>query len=406
MKDMHFRWRENPTVIAQYMLAKEVPIQSEVTLKPNEICVVLENGKVVGSVSQQHMEVNPQVGMIGRLFGKQNPQRSFMFCFTGPHQIMVQVKGQSNQGDEINCLVSMKVEITRESAPRLLTFPAKGVLSVHASDIAKELTSIVQSKTMSFLKEMNSEGMRTLEVDEDLCFHLKSELRSSFDEYGLLHRGIHVIWSTTVAEQKLQNEKDIERIALSKEADSDRQELELNHLIQTEQRKHEINARLSLVGVQAQHKAELEHELLKLENQGDLTFAQWAQKNKLLQAQNQVEREERLKDAQLDLEMSKLNADKQRLEQSADLEAKEEKTRRAMEMFEQVQAKKQERMKLNAEQEKERLNQHAKASENTIAVLEKIASTATDPLVQMEALKQLAELRKADVGGQRDAYKD
>ena len=403
---MHFRWRENPTVIAQYMLAKEVPIQSEVTLKPNEICVVLENGKVVGSVSQQHMEVNPQVGMIGRLFGKQNPQRSFMFCFTGPHQIMVQVKGQSNQGDEINCLVSMKVEITRESAPRLLTFPAKGVLSVHASDIAKELTSIVQSKTMSFLKEMNSEGMRTLEVDEDLCFHLKSELRSSFDEYGLQHRGIHVIWSATVAEQKLQNEKDIERIALSKEADSDRQELELNHLIQTEQRKHEINARLSLVGVQAQHKAELEHELLKLENQGDLTFAQWAQKNKLLQAQNQVEREERLKDAQLDLEMSKLNADKQRLEQSADLEAKEEKTRRAMEMFEQVQAKKQERMKLNAEQEKERLNQHAKASENTIAVLEKIASTATDPLVQMEALKQLAELRKADVGGQRDAYKD
>ena len=190
---MHFRWRENPTVIAQYMLASKVPIQAEVTLKPNEICVVLENGKVVGSVSQQHMEVNPQVGMIGKLFGKQNPQRSFMFCFTGPHQIMVQVRGHSNQGDEINCLVSMKVEITRESAPRLLTFPAKGVVSVHASDIAKELTSIVQSKTISFLKEMNSEGMRTIEVNEDLCFHLKSELRSSFDEYGLQHRGIHVI---------------------------------------------------------------------------------------------------------------------------------------------------------------------------------------------------------------------
>ena len=403
---MHFRWRENPTVIAQYMLASKVPIQAEVTLKPNEICVVLENGKVVGSVSQQHMEVNPQVGMIGKLFGKQNPQRSFMFCFTGPHQIMVQVRGHSNQGDEINCLVSMKVEITRESAPRLLTFPAKGVVSVHASDIAKELTSIVQSKTISFLKEMNSEGMRTIEVNEDLYFHLKSELRSSFDEYGLQHRGIHVIWSTTVAEQRLQNEKDLERIALSKEADSDRQELELNHLIQTEQRKHEINARLALVGVQAQHKAELEHELLKIENEGNLTFAQWVQNNKLTQAQNDASREEKLKDAQLDLEVSKLNSDKQRFEQTAHLEAKEHKKRRAMEMFEQVQAKKQERMKIDAEQERERLDQHAKASENTIAVLEKIASTATDPMVQMEALKQLAELRKADVSGQRDAYKD
>ena len=403
---MHFRWRENPAVIAQYMVASKVPMQAEVTLKPNEICVVLENGKVVGSVSQQHMEVNPQVGMISKLFGRQNPQRSFMFCFTGPHQVLVQVKGQSNNGDEINCLVSLKVEITRESAPRLLTFPAKGVISVHASDIAKGLTSIVQSNTLAFLKDMSSEGMRTVEANEDLCFHLKSELRSSFDEYGLQHRDIHIIWSTTVAEQRLQNEKDLERITLSKEADSDRQELELDHLIKNEQRKHEINARLSLVGVQAQHKAEMEHELQKLENENNLTFTQWMQDNKLLQAQNDAGRQEKLKDAQLDLEVSKLNADKQRFEQAANLEAKEDKKRRAMEMFEQVQAKKQERMKIDAAQERERLDQHAKASQSTISVLEKIASTATDPLVQMEALKQLAELRKADVGGQKDAYKD
>ena len=403
---MHFRWRENPAVIAQYMVASKVPIQAEVTLKPNEICVVLENGKVVGSVSQQHMEVNPQVGMIGRLFGRQNPKRAFMFCFTGPHEIMVQVKGQSNKGDEINCLVSMKVEITRESAPRLLTFPAKGVVTVHASEIAKELTSIVKANTLTFLKDMTSEQMRTVEANEDLCFHLKSELRSSFDQYGLQHRGIHVIWSTSVAEQRLQNEQDLERVRLSKEADSDRQELELNHMIKTEQRKHEINARLSLVGVQAQHKAEMENELLKLENEGNLNFTQWVQNNRLQQAQNEASREETLKDAQLDLEVSKLNAEKERFERSADLDEKEDKKRRAMEMFEQIQLKKQERMRLDAEQEKERLSQHAKASENTISVLEKIASTATDPSVQMEALKQLAELRKADVDGQKDAYKD
>ena len=403
---MHFRWRENPAVIAQYMVASKVPVKAEVTLKPNEICVVLENGKVVGSVSQQHMEVNPQIGMIGRLFGRQNPQRAFMFCFTGPHEVMVQVKGQSNQGSEINCLVSMKVEITRESAPRLLTFPAKGVMTVHASDIAKELTSIVKSSTLSFLKDMAAENMRTVDTNEDLCFHLKSELRSSFDQFGLQHRGIHIIWSTTVSEQKLQNEKDLERIRLTKEAESDRQELELNHMIRTEQRKHEINARLSLVGVQAQHKAEMESELLKLENESKLTFAQWTQNNRLQQAQNEAHREEVLKDAQLDVEVSRLNAEKERFARAADSEEKEDKKRRAMEMFEQVQAKKQERMRLEAEQEKQRLDQHAQASQNTISVLENIASNATDPAVQMEALKQLAELRKADVSGQKDAYKD
>ena len=403
---MHFRWRENPAVIAQYMVANKVPEQAEVTLKPNEICVVLENGKVVGSVSQHHMEVNPEIGMIGRLFGKQNPQRSFMFCFTGPHQIMVQVKGQSNLGSEINCLVSMKVEITRESAPRLLTFPAKGTLTIHASDIAKELRSIVGSNTLNFLKNMNSEEMRTLETNEDLCFHLKSELRSTFDEYGLQHRGIHIIWSSSVAEQRLQNESDLERIRLSKEADADRQELELNHMIQTEQRKHEINARLALVGVQAQQKAEMESELQRLENEGNLSFAEWSQKNRLVQAQKQSDREEYLKDAQTELEVSKLIAEQQRVMQSPAQHEKDEKQRRAMEMFEQVQAKKQERMRIAAEQEKERLDQHSKASENTISVLEKIASTATDPAVQMEALKQLAELRKTDVSGQKDAYKE
>tara|TARA_B100000925_G_C22002442_1_gene471973 strand:- start:1039 stop:2250 length:1212 start_codon:yes stop_codon:yes gene_type:complete len=403
---MHFRWRENPAVIAQYMVANKVPEQAEVTLKPNEICVVLENGKVVGSVSQHHMEVNPEIGMIGRLFGKQNPQRSFMFCFTGPHQIMVQVKGQSNLGSEINCLVSMKVEITRESAPRLLTFPAKGTLTIHASDIAKELRSIVGSNTLNFLKNMNSEEMRTLETNEDLCFHLKSELRSTFDEYGLQHRGIHIIWSSSVAEQRLQNESDLERIRLSKEADADRQELELNHMIQTEQRKHEINARLALVGVQAQQKAEMESELQRLENEGNLSFAEWSQKNRLVQAQKQSDREEYLKDAQTELEVSKLIAEQQKVMQSPAQHEKDEKQRRAMEMFEQVQAKKQERMRIAAEQEKERLDQHSKASENTISVLEKIASTATDPAVQMEALKQLAELRKTDVSGQKDAYKE
>ena len=403
---MHFRWRENPAVIAQYMVANKVPEQAEVTLKPNEICVVLENGKVVGSVSQHHMEVNPEIGMIGRLFGKQNPQRSFMFCFTGPHQIMVQVKGQSNLGSEINCLVSIKVEITRESAPRLLTFPAKGTLTIHASDIAKELRSIVGSNTLNFLKNMNSEEMRTLETNEDLCFHLKSELRSTFDEYGLQHRGIHIIWSSSVAEQRLQNESDLERIRLSKEADADRQELELNHMIQAEQRKHEINARLALVGVQAQQKAEMESELQRLENEGNLSFAEWSQKNRLVQAQKQSDREEYLKDAQTELEVSKLIAEQQKVMQSPAQHDKDEKQRRAMEMFEQVQAKKQERMRIAAEQEKERLDQHSKASENTISVLEKIASTATDPAVQMEALKQLAELRKTDVSGQKDAYKE
>ena len=59
---------------------------------------------------------------------------------------------------------------------------------------------------------MTAENMRTVETNEDLCFHLKAELRSSFDQFGLQHRGIHIIWMMSVAEQRLQNEKDLKEL--------------------------------------------------------------------------------------------------------------------------------------------------------------------------------------------------
>jgi hypothetical protein len=75
-------------------------------------------------------------------------------------------------------------------------------------------------------------------------------------------------------------------------------------------------------------------------------------------------------------------------------------------MFKMVQDKKRERMALNQEKEKMRLEQHQQGSEKTISVLENIAANSTDPQVQLEALKQLADLRKTDVEAQKGAYKD
>ena len=94
---MHFRWRTNPTVVAQYMNDADVPRQA-VTLKPNEVCVVLENGKIVGSVSQQHLEVNPQIGLFSKLFGKTNPSSLIYVRIYWPHSILVQVRGISDNG--------------------------------------------------------------------------------------------------------------------------------------------------------------------------------------------------------------------------------------------------------------------------------------------------------------------
>jgi len=403
---MHFRWRTNPTVIAQYMNDADVPREAEVTLKPNEVCVVLENGKIVGSVSQQHLQVNPEIGLFSKLFGKTNPVRSFMFAFTGPHSILVQVRGISEGGDEINCLVTLKIEVTRETATRLLTFPAKGTMMVQAKDIADILSPVVNSTALQHLHGLNADSMRTVQVNDDLMYAVKTALRGTLDEHGLTYRTGFVTWSSTAAEQQLQHQHDLERLQLARNKESEQQAVELDHFIRTEQRKHEVNARMALVGVQAKEAAEMKLELERLKASGEFNLQQWRQQQELDNEQAESERSKAIKDAETSVELAKLEAERQKALGSIEKDAENDKMARAMEMFEQVQARKRDRMRIKNEQEQQRLDKHTKASQSTIDVLEKIAANSDDPQVQMEALKQLAELRKADVAGQKDAYKN
>ena len=403
---MHFRWRTNPTVIAHYMNDADVPQQAEVTLKPNEVCVVLENGKVVGSVSQTHMEVNPQVGLFGKLFGKKNPIRSFMFAFTGPHAVLIQVRGIADNGDEINCLITLKLEVTRETAPRLISFPAKGTMTVQAKDIADVLSPVASAAALQHLRGMDAAIMRNVQTNEDVMYAVKTGLRATLDQYGLAFRSGFITWSSTAAEQQLQHQHDLERLQLSKDIESDKQAIELDHFIKTEQRKHEVNARMALAGVQAKEAAELKLELERLKGAGAFDLQEWQQEQLLRDKQSQADRENAVKDAQSEVEVAKLQAERQRVLSAAQQEVDENKMSTAMAMFEQVQAKKRERMELKNAQEQQRLDQHAEGSKSAMETLQNIANSSDDPAVQMEALRQLAELRKADVEGQKGAYKD
>ena len=41
------RWRNNPAIVAQYYNGDKLPSNIDVHLKPNEACVVIENGAIV-----------------------------------------------------------------------------------------------------------------------------------------------------------------------------------------------------------------------------------------------------------------------------------------------------------------------------------------------------------------------
>mgnify|MGYP001373527523 FL=1 len=77
-----------------------------------------------------------------------------------------------------------------------------------------------------------------------------------------------------------------------------------------------------------------------------------------------------------------------------------------MDMFDVVQQRKKERLAMEAERERVRVEAQAKGSEAIISTLTEIAQSSKDPEVAMEALRQLSEIRKADVAGAKDAYID
>jgi len=414
---MHFRWRTNPTVIAQYLNDVDVPRQAEVTLKPNEVCVVLEDGKIVGSVSQTHMEVNPKVGIFAKLFGRSNPVRSFLFAFTGPHPILIQVQGVAKNGDEINCLVTVKLEITRESAPRLITFPAKGTIEVQASDVASVIEHLTQTSVLEVLRSKDANSMRTVETTEDVMFELRNRLRTLLDGHGLAFRGGYITWSASAAEQQMKNGYVLQRVQMEHDFASDKERIELDAYVASEQRKAELNARLALSNVHANETAAMTLEMERLEASANFDLKKWEQEQSLADLKANATRKSTLKDAELKNELARLEVERQRIMAEPVMEIKEKRAKQAREenaqkiqdakdLFAEIQIGKQKRMALNQEKEKMRLEQHQQGSEKTISVLENIAANSTDPQVQLEALKQLAELRKTDVEAQKGAYKD
>ena len=185
----------------------------------------------------------PQVGLFGKLFGKSNPVRSFMFAFTGPHAVLVRVRGTAANGDEINCLITLN-RGHRETAPRLITFPAKGTRPLRPKTSPKfsphhQRRCPPASSGHGRHGHAHGSSQRGRHVRHQDALRGVGRIRSCV-------RSGFITWSSTAAEQQLQHQHDLERLQLSKDIESDKQAIELDHFIKTEQRKHEVNAQWRL----------------------------------------------------------------------------------------------------------------------------------------------------------------
>ena len=482
-KNEVFRWRTNPATIGQYWLAKDVPKGAEVTLKPNEACVVLEDGRVIGVATQSRMEVNPQIGLLKKAFGGKQPNRSFLFVLLGPHDLLLKVKGRTADGEEAQGVIGMRVTIEREDAPRLLRLPAKGESTIHMGHLVRLLEAEVNNvAARDFMSRLTMDQLKNSpEAQEEIVSSIRSAMRKTLQDNGLSFNTCWASWTQTEYERVLKMQQDYELAAQKHALIEQGEQDEMERIYRTNARRLELDHKLKMGSLTQAAREEIATEIATIRASSDLDEARWqnaiddwerrqAHRTQVMDAESEMQ-----KKAQNDaIEMAKLQVEEQRIVRAADAEvadadaAREQKTRldqiqaereslamrldssraemslehekaqadmalrqdqtefqqkmtetdfdreqrqldaeagRREQEFDSVQEAKRRRQLAESAKEGSRLDSHKDMSDKVLGVLGDIAGggAASDD-VKMEALKQLSELRKADVSGSKDAY--
>ena len=416
-KEEMFRWRGNPGIIAQYFLDRKVKHGEKVVLKPNEACVVVENGRIVGISTQTKMEVNPKVGMLSRIFGSGQPSRAFLFVMLGPHNLLLRVGGKTSDGHELNGMVSIKVEFSVEDLGKLLQFPAKGEAVIGIDHIINAVESQVHSIVGSEIIGPNTlEEIRTNpELQEDLAAAIIAGMKKSMGTFGLSVLGTYANWNETEFERLLVMQDEVNNIRKENGLMEEKAQLEMEVTLNKRKREMDLLHKLHVQDLTMEAQRNVANEIAQLKAQKDVDDSRWDHlKNNKLQEkglQHQLESldmEHALKAAEHDVEMAKKDAEVAQIKHEQEFGAKRdnvalenqmenEKVGRTMSMFEQVQENKRKRMEKQGDLNLKRQSQ----SDQLQAEMMRLAAEqgALDPEVMKEFLKQQSAQKSSDGSG-------
>jgi len=415
MVENSFRWRNSPAVIARYIHDRDVPDGSMVTLKPNEACVVVEDGKIAGVATQQHMEVNPKAGILSRMFGRGNPKRTFLFVFLGPHDLLLRINTQTSDGQPAVGMLNLRLSITREQSPKLLQLPAKGDMEITSGTLVDALENEIQATLNPMIQGNTLDSLRTPEVTDEILAELRVSSRATVSSFGLTFDTVFVSWNQTEAEQLLKMRADLENLVSRNSIIEEREASEMERILSHNLRSAELQTRLNMVGVVADERAKIELELAKVKSSGELEMARWNQLNQLQSTQQDERRSQELTEAHHEAELARVKLQSEResndfLSQKSDEEVERKLAEKrgqaeiAMDLFAGVQERKKERMALETEREQARLDSSRTGSDKIVDTLSEIAKSSKDSEVHKETVRQLGELRQSDVKGEGQAY--
>ncbi len=413
----NFRWRNNPGVIAQYFLDRNVKHGENVVLKPNEACVVVENGSVIGISTQTKMEVNPKAGILSKVFGQGQPNRAFLFVLLGPHDLLILVSGRTADGHDLSGMISLKVEFNTQDTPLLLQFPAKGESTIGIDNlveaISPEINALVNAEVIG---PHTLEQIRTnAELQEDLKASIRANLSKTMKTYGLQFINCYANWNQTEFDNLISMQNEVDNLRKHKTILDEQAQIEMEATLSKRKRELDLLHHIHVQDITVEAQRNIAAEIAEINAQKDLENSRWealkSQKQNDLSLQHELQETDMqfaLKASQHQIEIAKNEAEIAQIKHEQDLSMRrdnlilenkvdDEKAKRAMSMFDQVQENKRKRMELQSDLNIERQTQ----SDNLQAEMMRLAAenNALDSNVMQEFLKQQTEQKLADGSG-------
>ena len=324
-----YKWRDNPNILARLIDANNLNTwkAQEVVLKPNEACAFIVDGRI-GDILTEKVVSNIAGGFnrfIGDMMGVTAKDRRLIFAMTGPADISIPFSGNLPNGSKVNGFANIRVQLRSEDIPKLLNMFANSAPLLDRKRLAEVLHNELMMRVINpSLAECSDEAMLRHSAFQD-----KFEMRTEVE----LRPTLSTLGFTILKAFITSNQTDNEKIT--------QLQSELAAATNTEGAHAEaLMERIAIREAATLRRIECEVNIAKMEAAGKVSV-------ELQSELKELRKQEAHWEAELKRDQGRANL---RMKESS------HKTEQAMALFEQVQAKKRERVAQQMEHQNQRMD--------------------------------------------------
>ena len=274
-----YRWRTDPDQIARFVHDNDLPRNTPILLRPNEVCVVLENGRIAGIVTQQVMRANPTTSMLRRMFGGKR-HRSYLFAFLGPYTVNLPFVSKSNDHQTLRGNATVRLSATREQIARIIQLPANGMMEIRVQDLQAMLLGEAQAYMARTIQKYSNDELVQEAANENANIGLSLALRRTVESFGMSIDHVFISWKQS---DKVRLEAEREHaINMAEHASiqAQREQIVFDAQLATQQRRADFTARSQMAGKAATERAKAEPRIAQIKAEGSISEAEWNNKHR------------------------------------------------------------------------------------------------------------------------------